>query len=292
RPGLQRLVVKCIKGLVKEVVVAHRDRLARFGIDLLELIFDTCRVKLVVDAQDGSDASASHGTQDGPQQLAEDLMAIVHVFSCRDEAKECLAYSNAKAIATWYINKRKEDGENRDLMDLAQTDAWEMKRLEDERAKALEEAQSANAPENASKEDPEQASTQEKANKATRAKEKVSKSMRAMAFRLYPSEALAEGLCKWIDIANAIDAHVKDNLEAFAADGEKASFRYLCDDYICLTAAKLRKMEQEGTLDQLRDLERRRAYVSLPFDVQQAVIKESVANVTASQTNYEKGNNQ
>ncbi|KAJ3020540.1 hypothetical protein HKX48_000677, partial [Thoreauomyces humboldtii] len=245
------------------------------------------------------------------------------------EAKERLAYGNAKAIATWYLNKRREEGENRNLMDLTATEAWALKRQEDEHvrqqreeskkrkaesegddpkkkrrkflkvaaeekahweakakcraeAKALEEGLSPNEPADEPKEDPEQADPEEKA----------SKSMRAMAFRLYPSEALAQGLRKWIDIADAIDAHVKDVLEAFAVKDEKASFRYLRDEHICLSAVKLRKAEANGTLDELRDIERRRAYVSLPFDVQQAVIKESVANVTASQTNYEKGNNQ
>ncbi|KAJ3175766.1 hypothetical protein HDU87_005759 [Geranomyces variabilis] len=50
------------------------------------------------------------------------------------EASERLAYGNAKAIATWYFNKRREDSENRDLMDLTPADAWELKRIEDEHA--------------------------------------------------------------------------------------------------------------------------------------------------------------
>ena len=122
-------------------------------------------------------------------------------------------------------------------------------------------------------------------------KEKDSTSMRAMALRLYPSLALTKGLLRWLDIADALDAHVKDALEAFAAGGEKASFRYLRDEHICLTSAKLKRMEKDGTLDQLRDLERRRSYMELPLDVQQAIVNESVANFTANQTNLEKGHN-
>ena len=87
RPGLRSLVVKCIKGLVEEVVIAHRDRLVRFGFELLELVFETCRARLVVDDQGGDGDIDNKGVRDGPQQLAEDLMAIVHVFSCREYGK-------------------------------------------------------------------------------------------------------------------------------------------------------------------------------------------------------------
>ena len=71
--------------MVTEVIIAHRDRLVRFGMELLEVLFETCGIKLVIDDQEGD---AEHlGSTDGPQQLAEDLMAIVHVFSCREYGK-------------------------------------------------------------------------------------------------------------------------------------------------------------------------------------------------------------
>ncbi|KAJ3159580.1 hypothetical protein HDU86_001589 [Geranomyces michiganensis] len=253
------------------------------------------------------------------------------------EARERLVYGNAKAIATWYINKRKAEGENRQLMDLTVEQARIMKEAEDEqqrqrraqeKKRKAEEAVAAGGAESpvtkkrrtkylttaseekkhweekAKRRDEAKASKDAQSVKESdfgikdeveevgvEAEEKADTSIRAMAFRLYPSEALAKGLKQWIDVADMIDAHVKDVLEAFAAKGEKASFRYLRDEHICLTAAKLCKGEADGTLDQLHDLERRRTYVSLPFDVQQAIVKESVANFTANQTNFEKGNN-
>ncbi|KAJ3165311.1 hypothetical protein HDU87_003161, partial [Geranomyces variabilis] len=281
--------------------------------------------------------SSSSSTFSRAKSMAREAMA-----TNVSEASERIAYGNAKGIATWYFNKRREDSENRDLMDLTPADAWELKRIEDEHAqqqKREEKKRKAEAEATLGVEEPkkklgveepkkkrrkflataaeEKAHWEEKAKRRAEAKalqnaqsvkesgfeieaeieavvdaeEPAGKSIRSMAFRLYPSEALAQGLKKWIDIADAIDAHVKDVLEAFAARSEKASFRYLRDEHICLTAAKLRKGEADGTLHQLRDLERRREYVSLPFDVQQAVIKESVANFTANQTNFEKGNN-
>lgn len=70
--------------MVSEIVVAHRDRLARFAFDLLEHIFKACGVKLVVD---DPDSESGHAVRDDSQQLAEDLLSIVHVFSCRQYGK-------------------------------------------------------------------------------------------------------------------------------------------------------------------------------------------------------------
>ncbi|KAJ3019793.1 hypothetical protein HKX48_001766 [Thoreauomyces humboldtii] len=236
-----------------------------------------------------------------------------------------MAYGNAKGIATWYIDKRKKDKENLDLMDLPVADACKIKRLEDEkrredqkkeRKRKAEEAEEADelpkkkrskrlvtsAEEKALWEEKAKRRAEEPLNAAgenepktlqitKEAKNKEEKSIRAMAFRFYPSQALATGLSGWLDVADAIDGHVKEVLESFAAKGEKASFRFVREEHICLSLKKYQQMEAEGTLGQLRDLDRRRAYTSLPFDVQQAVIKESVANFTTNQTNLEKGNN-
>lgn len=61
-------------GNVKEVVVAHRDRLCRFGFELVEWFFSKSNVKLVV--LDDSKSS--------PQaELVTDLLSIITVFSCR-----------------------------------------------------------------------------------------------------------------------------------------------------------------------------------------------------------------
>lgn len=61
-------------GNVKEVVVAHRDRLCRFGFELVEWFFSKNDVKLVV----------LNDSKSSPQQeLVEDLLSIITVFSCR-----------------------------------------------------------------------------------------------------------------------------------------------------------------------------------------------------------------
>lgn len=74
RKGLQNILERAHRGDVSEVVVAHKDRLCRFGFDLLEFVLGQNNCKLVV----------LDDTQASPQQeLVQDLLNIVHVFSCR-----------------------------------------------------------------------------------------------------------------------------------------------------------------------------------------------------------------
>ena len=79
RPGLQKLIKRCVQGDVGRVVVAHRDRLCRIAFDFFEFLFNTLGVELVVFNNDD-------GVQEG-SELGEDLMAIVHVFSARHYGK-------------------------------------------------------------------------------------------------------------------------------------------------------------------------------------------------------------
>jgi len=63
-----------MSGHVAEVVVAHKDRLCRFGFELIESIAKKHHCNIVV--LDESKLS--------PQaELVNDLLSIIHVFSCR-----------------------------------------------------------------------------------------------------------------------------------------------------------------------------------------------------------------
>lgn len=74
RKGLLRMVDEVMRGDVEEIVVSHKDRLCRFAFELLEWICRKHNTALVVKDQEIRSAE---------QELSEDLMAIVHVFSCR-----------------------------------------------------------------------------------------------------------------------------------------------------------------------------------------------------------------
>ena len=74
RKGLRALLERAMQGTVRSVTVAHRDRLCRFGFELIKWLLERHQVKLVV-LQD---------KQQSPEcEFTEDLLAIVHVFSCR-----------------------------------------------------------------------------------------------------------------------------------------------------------------------------------------------------------------
>jgi predicted site-specific integrase-resolvase len=79
RKGLISLLDRIKTGRVESVTVFHRDRLCRFGFDLFQQFFELLGVKLLVHEQDEHQSSE--------QELAEDLMSIVHIYSCRNMAK-------------------------------------------------------------------------------------------------------------------------------------------------------------------------------------------------------------
>ncbi|ACX51439.1 Resolvase domain protein [Ammonifex degensii KC4] len=75
RKGLMKLCDLVLRGEVKTVVVAYKDRLARFGFEFLEKLFARfgCELVVVNRAEDASSA----------QELAEDLVSIVQHFAAR-----------------------------------------------------------------------------------------------------------------------------------------------------------------------------------------------------------------
>lgn len=75
RTGLKSILEQSMLGNVEEVVVAHRDRLCRFGFELLEFIFEKNKTHLLVIDTDSEKSSNT--------ELAEDIISIIHVYSCR-----------------------------------------------------------------------------------------------------------------------------------------------------------------------------------------------------------------
>jgi predicted site-specific integrase-resolvase len=74
RKGLRSILERALNGDLQEVCVSHRDRLCRFGFELISWILERQCVKLVV---------LSNESTSPQQEFTEDLLAIVHVFSCR-----------------------------------------------------------------------------------------------------------------------------------------------------------------------------------------------------------------
>ena len=74
RPKFLRLVTDIINGNVDTVIVAHKDRLARFGFELVENIAKTYGCEIIV---------VNCERLSPQQEMVEDLMSIIHTFSCR-----------------------------------------------------------------------------------------------------------------------------------------------------------------------------------------------------------------
>ena len=78
KPGLKKLIEKINRKEVDLIVVLYKDRLLRFGFELVEYFAELNNVKIeVLDKIDKN--------QD--QELVEDLVQIVTVFSCKIQGK-------------------------------------------------------------------------------------------------------------------------------------------------------------------------------------------------------------
>ncbi|CAK0740741.1 putative resolvase [Gammaproteobacteria bacterium] len=89
RPGFTAILDRCYKGDVEEVVVSYKDRLCRFGNELVEWIFEKTNVKLVV-------LNKCTSEKDPTRELSEDLLAITTVFVARNNGLRSGLYKKTR----------------------------------------------------------------------------------------------------------------------------------------------------------------------------------------------------
>jgi predicted site-specific integrase-resolvase len=109
RKGLKTILESAMHGTCGQVVVAHRDRIARFGFELIEWILRTNGANLMVQHKD-MDAAPEI-------ELAEDIIAITTVFACKHYGKRR------------YAKKSNDLSQSRDLpertrLESSQTVVW------------------------------------------------------------------------------------------------------------------------------------------------------------------------
>ncbi|AOY76113.1 IS607 family transposase [Clostridium formicaceticum] len=78
KKGLKQLVQKIINNEVRKIVVLYKDRLLRFGFELVEYIayLNNCEIEII---------DSTEKTEQ--QELMEDLVQIITAFSCRLQGK-------------------------------------------------------------------------------------------------------------------------------------------------------------------------------------------------------------
>ncbi len=98
RKGLLKLMEKSNKGLVKSVVISSKDRLCRFGFELLEWQFLQNNTRLVVLEQIDKTPE---------QEFTEDILAILQVFACRWNGKRRYTLKNKESTIKVDVNPEK-----------------------------------------------------------------------------------------------------------------------------------------------------------------------------------------
>jgi predicted site-specific integrase-resolvase len=74
RPKLLALMDDVSDGRIRTIVIAHKDRLARFGFEFFEHVAQRSGCEIIV---------ANQESLSPEREMVEDLLAIVHTFSCR-----------------------------------------------------------------------------------------------------------------------------------------------------------------------------------------------------------------
>ena len=74
RKKWNKLLEDCMLGLIKTVIVAHRDRFIRFGYEWFERFLKSNGVEIIV---------VNNEKLSPQEEMIQDLINIIHVFSCK-----------------------------------------------------------------------------------------------------------------------------------------------------------------------------------------------------------------
>jgi len=95
RPGLLKLLELSNRKCVKQIVVSSKDRLCRFGFELLQWQFAQNNTELLVLEQ---------ADKTPEQEFTEDILAILQVFACRWNSKRRYVVKNQENQVEININ--------------------------------------------------------------------------------------------------------------------------------------------------------------------------------------------
>lgn len=100
KKGLQELIRRISQNQVEKVVVLYKDRLLRFGFELIEYIASlyNCEIEII----DNTEKSEQ-------QELVEDLVQMITVFSCKLQGKRA---NKAKKLIRELMQQEETDGKS------------------------------------------------------------------------------------------------------------------------------------------------------------------------------------
>ena len=108
KKGLQELIRRISQNQVEKVVVLYKDRLLRFGFELIEYIASlyNCEIEII----DNTEKSEQ-------QELVEDLVQIITVFSCKLQGKRA---NKAKKLIRELIQEETDGKSHKSNVDTKQ----------------------------------------------------------------------------------------------------------------------------------------------------------------------------
>ena len=93
RKGFVKLLKKVTNYEVKNVIIEHKDRLVRFGFELIQMLFDKYGTNIIVISDDDTNKTYE-------QELTDDLLSIIHYYSMKSYSHRRKLNNAAKALKT------------------------------------------------------------------------------------------------------------------------------------------------------------------------------------------------
>ena len=93
RKGFVKLLKKVMNYEVKNVIIEHKDRLVRFGFELIQMLFDKYGTNIIVISDDDTNKTYE-------QEVTDDLLSIIHYYSMKSYSHRRKLNNAAKALKT------------------------------------------------------------------------------------------------------------------------------------------------------------------------------------------------
>lgn len=93
RKGFVKLLKKVTNYEVKNVIIEYKDRLVRFGFELVKMLFEKYGTNIIVISDDDINKTYE-------QELTDDLLSIIHYYSMKSYSHRRKLNNAAKALKT------------------------------------------------------------------------------------------------------------------------------------------------------------------------------------------------